>query len=82
MASDKFSPQESPIGVCAERLKLLDVWNQATARFSNKVSALHNLGSQAVDGEFQKLMTEVESIRLDGETARIALQRHRQEHGC
>ena len=63
---------------CQERAVLLDEYGRATFAYSNAASAF--LGSPQDSYDFLQLAAE--QARLNYETARVAYEAHKHEHGC
>jgi hypothetical protein len=68
---------------CEIQAALVDEWCDATLRFSAAIKAM--TGSQIAamsPANFAVLRGKAEPARLASENARMALELHREEHGC
>jgi hypothetical protein len=68
---------------CKTRATLSAAWSAATRDFSDATNVLtgDQIGTMSTPA-YQALRAKAEQARLISENARIALNLHRQEHGC
>ena len=67
---------------CIEKRRLVETYQQATARFSRQLTILNErLGTSPRD-EYDELRRAVDSERVRSEQARLALEQHVADHGC
>ena len=67
---------------CDERQRLTDEWSQAVAVFSAAVDELHNSMGRVPLADYKPLHAATEQARQLTKLARVALDLHRQAHGC
>ena len=67
---------------CIEKRRLVENYQQATARFSKQLTILNErLGTSPRD-EYDELRRAVDTERVRSEQARLALEQHVADHGC
>ena len=67
---------------CIEKRRLVETYQQATARFSKQLTILNGrLGTSPRD-EYDELRSAVDTERVRSEQARLALEQHVADHGC
>jgi len=64
--------------VCPEKTRLQDFFAAAIDRHAKAVKALRN----ATGAAFDKALNDASSSRQEAETARLAVEEHRETHGC
>ena len=68
--------------ICTERIRLLDLMNDATKYYARAATDLARKMGKMAEAEYKRGLAEVEQARLDAEHAREALVQHMREHGC
>jgi hypothetical protein len=72
-----------PIGVpCEERRRLLDEYNEAARALSVAVQALAEPTGVASRDEYERVLRALLEAGVKSEQARMALEKHHEEHGC
>ena len=67
---------------CIEKRRLVETYQQATARFSKQLTILNErLGTSPRD-EYDELRRAVDTERMRSEQARLALEQHVADRGC
>jgi hypothetical protein len=68
--------------VCAEKSRLLEQYQEATAKFSAAVRQLQKkIGTSSKD-EYDRLQRASDEMRVASERARLALEQHVALHRC
>ena len=67
---------------CNAQQQLTEISDQAAAEFSAAVTALVRSVGTTPKLEYDSRRAEGERTRLKADNARLALEMHRQEHGC
>jgi hypothetical protein len=68
--------------MCKEYVRLLEVYQKAVALYSTTLNAMEVSIGTTPQHEYQRTVGYVEQSRLRSEQARIALEKHKTEHGC
>ena len=68
--------------MCDDKLRLLTVYDQSTAQFSERVSTLTRDVQKLSKDEYETTLLAVERARLNAEAARLALDQHVMTHRC
>jgi hypothetical protein len=67
---------------CEKRARLLTFYRSTVSIYSASVNDLTLMRSMITLQEYSRLSAAVEKARMASETARLALDRHMEEHGC
>jgi hypothetical protein len=67
---------------CAEKQRLLQVYEVQTTAFATAVGSLNRRMGTVSKVEYGELCRAVEEARLTSEHARLALEEHVANHGC
>jgi len=70
------------IPLCEERRRLRSVYSQTVTRHSRAVEEVIQLRGKVAMEEYQRLRACADQARQARSTARLALDHHREEHGC
>lgn len=69
-------------GVCAEKDRLLEQYQDATTKFADAVRELQkNIGTSS-RAEYDRLQRASDEMRVGSERARLALEQHVAVHRC
>lgn len=69
-------------GSCQEKTRLLEEFRESLRLFGLAVRALASARPSATKTEYERLKISSEQARKKSEEARLALDRHVEEHGC
>ena len=68
--------------LCAEKQRLLNAYEAATADFSSQLTTLNRGIGTTSKERYEHLRRAVDEARVRSEQARLALERHVGEHAC
>jgi len=68
--------------VCDEKRKHLDVYQQATRKYSDAVAELGRMIGVSTKDDYQALYRMTEAMRVDAAEAKEQLERHVTDHHC
>ena len=72
----------SHASICAEKQRLLGLYEAHTKAFSMTVTALHQMMGTSSKERYGALRRAVEDARAESECCRLSLERHISKHGC
>jgi hypothetical protein len=67
---------------CEEKERLIDVYAKASAELSDSVAALRKSEGTCTKEEYDALGRAAEDAHMRNEQARLAFERHQQDHKC
>jgi hypothetical protein len=67
---------------CGEKARLLAEYQERVRLYNVAVSALSEARPRANRGDYLRMQRYAEQARQKAEQARLALERHSNEHGC
>jgi len=67
---------------CETKARLMNQYTNATSEFSRTLKILNTKLGVMQKKDYEAVRNFVETARVRSETARLALERHVQEHGC
>ena len=67
---------------CEEKRRLRYVCKEAAERYAEAVDKSNQLRGKTSTEEYDRLRAVVNDVRSAHNAARLALQQHKQEHGC
>jgi hypothetical protein len=67
---------------CEEQARLVGEHHKAAIVYSRVLKALNNGGTKLPASGYRQLRREADDARVKCEAARLALARHKAEHGC
>lgn len=73
---------EADAPTCAEKRRLLQLFEAQTTAFATAVATLNRRIGTASKEQYAELRRAVEEARLSSEHARLALEAHLAEHNC
>lgn len=69
-------------GLCEEKKRLLDLYEEATKEYSRHLNDARSRMATSSKSVYENLLRKAEDARKNSESARLALQRHVDKHGC
>lgn len=67
---------------CEEKERLLKAYDQASSEVSDSVAALRKNEGTSAKGAYEALYRASQDAHMRAEQARIAFERHAQDHHC
>ena len=67
---------------CEEKRRLRLVCKEAAERYAEAVDEANRLRGKTSEEKYERLRAVVNEVRSAHNAARLALQQHKQEHGC
>jgi hypothetical protein len=74
--------QDKMLPLCDRKLRLVTIYNETCREFSRRTALLKAACGQGDSVAFHAVLSDTGSAKLSADNARLALQFHRQEHGC
>ena len=75
-------PIHQPVRRCEERARLLEEYATAVDEFSRTLNILSSRMGVLPKSKYQEIRLFADNCRVRSEVARLALERHINEHGC
>lgn len=77
-----MSSQVQNVGVCAEKDRLLEQYEETTTKFAGAVRQLQKQIGTSSKAEYDRLQRASDEMRVSSERARLALEQHIALHRC
>jgi len=67
---------------CEEKQRLLKAYDRASSELSDAVAALRQYVGTTPRDEYESLYRASQDAHIQAEEARVAFERHKQDHNC